>query len=82
VLDQARRAFRKIETLLRASGATMDDVVKLNVYVTDITKRSEISAARREFFRGDFPCSTLVGISSLAQPGLVVEIDAIAVRRS
>jgi enamine deaminase RidA (YjgF/YER057c/UK114 family) len=82
VLEQSRRAFAKIAALLEAAGATMDDVVKLTVYLTDIAKRAELSAARREFFRGDFPCSTLVEISALAQPGLLVEIDAIAHVRS
>jgi reactive intermediate/imine deaminase len=82
VADQARRALTKLKALIEASGATMDDVVKLTVYLTDVSKRAEVSEARREFFRGDFPCSTLVEISALAQPGLAVEIDAIAVIRS
>jgi enamine deaminase RidA (YjgF/YER057c/UK114 family) len=77
---QATRAFEKIAALLEAAGATMDDVVKLGVFLTDVTTRKQVGEARRAFFTGDFPCSTLVGISALAQPGLLVEIDAIAVR--
>jgi reactive intermediate/imine deaminase len=77
---QATRAFEKIQALLAAAGARMDDVVKLGVFLTDVTTRAQVGEARRAFFSGDFPCSTLVGISALAQPGLLVEIDAIAVR--
>jgi enamine deaminase RidA (YjgF/YER057c/UK114 family) len=60
----------------------MADVAKLTVYVTDISQKAAIGSARREFFSGDFPCSTLVEVSALAEPGLLVEIEAIATRRS
>ena len=80
VREQSMRAFAKIDALLAAAGAGMDDVVKLTVFLTDMSRRADVSAARREFFTGDFPCSTLVGITALALPGLLVEIDAIAVR--
>jgi enamine deaminase RidA (YjgF/YER057c/UK114 family) len=77
--DQTRQALHKIKGLVEAAGGTMANVVKLTVYVTDIDRRAEVSAARREFFSGDLPCSTLVEISGLAGPDLLVEIDAIAV---
>jgi enamine deaminase RidA (YjgF/YER057c/UK114 family) len=79
MLSQATIALAKIKALLEAAGAVMADVAKLTVYVTDISRRAEIGEARRTFFSGDFPCSTLVEISALAQPGLLVEIEAIAV---
>jgi 2-iminobutanoate/2-iminopropanoate deaminase len=79
MLSQATIALGKIKALLEAAGATMADVAKLNVYVTDISGRAQIGEARRKFFSGDFPCSTLVEITALAQPGLLVEIEAIAV---
>ncbi len=72
-------AFEKIRALLTAAGATMDDVVKLTIYLTDIATRAEFGDARRFFFTGDYPCATLVGVAALALPGLLVEIDAIAV---
>jgi len=81
MLSQATIAFGRIKALLEAAGATMDDVAKLNVYVTDITQRAQVGEARRKFFSGDFPCSTMVEISSIVRPGLLVEIDAIAVHR-
>ena len=79
MLAQATIALGKIKALLEAAGATMADVAKLNVYVTDISGRAQIGEARRKFFTGDFPCSTLVEITALAQPGLLVEIEAVAV---
>jgi enamine deaminase RidA (YjgF/YER057c/UK114 family) len=79
MVSQATIALAKIKTLLESAGATMADVAKLNVFVTDISQRAGVSEARRAFFKGDFPCSTLVEITALAQPGLLVEIDAVAI---
>jgi 2-iminobutanoate/2-iminopropanoate deaminase len=79
MLEQSREAFRRVLALIAAAGATADDVVKLTIYLCDITRRAELSAARREFFTEPFPCSTLIGVSSLAGPELLVEIDALAV---
>jgi 2-iminobutanoate/2-iminopropanoate deaminase len=76
--EQARVIFAKIRHLLEAAGGTMADVVKVVIYVTDITKREEVWRARREVFAGDFPVSTLVEVAALAQPALKVEIEAIA----
>lgn len=77
--EQSRATFAKIANLLKAAGAAMDDVVKLNIFVTDISRREEVWKARREFFSGDYPVSTLVEISALAVPELLVEIEAQAV---
>jgi enamine deaminase RidA (YjgF/YER057c/UK114 family) len=76
---QSWATFTKIDNLLKAAGATMDDVVKINVFVTDISRREEVWKARREFFSGDFPVSTLVEVSALAVPELLVEIEAQAI---
>jgi 2-iminobutanoate/2-iminopropanoate deaminase len=76
---QSWATFTKIANLLKAAGASMDDVVKINVFVTDISRREEVWKARREFFTGDFPVSTLVEISALAVPELLVEIEAQAI---
>ena len=77
---QSQAIFDKIAKLLDAAGASMADVVKVVIYVTDISRREEVWRARREFFAGDFPVSTLVEVSALAMPELKVEIEAIAVR--
>lgn len=79
MLAQATSVLGKIKALVEAAGATMADVAKLTIFVTDITRRNEIGEARRKFFTGDFPCSTLVQVSSLVEPGLLIEIEALAV---
>ena len=76
---QARVCFARVRHLIEAAGASMSDVVKLVIYVTDISKRAEVSIARKEMFSGDFPCSTLVEIRSLVTPDLMIEIDAEAI---
>lgn len=76
---QSKAVFAKIANLLKAAGAAMDDVVKINVFVTDIARREEVWQARREFFSGDYPVSTLVEVSALAVPELLVEIEAQAI---
>ena len=74
---QAKLIFQKIQGLMEAAGGSMDGVVKVNIFVTDITKREEVWRARREFFSGDFPVSTLVEVSALALPEMVVEVEAV-----
>jgi len=76
VYEQARITFTKIKNLVEAAGGEMDDIIKVTIFVTDISRREEVWKARREFFTGDFPCSTLVEVSALARPGLAVEIEA------
>jgi 2-iminobutanoate/2-iminopropanoate deaminase len=79
MLAQAREAFRRVLALIEAAGGTADDVVKVTIYVCDMSRRAEVSAARREVFAEPFPCSTLVGVSGLAGSDLLVEIEADAV---
>lgn len=75
---QAKAIFRKMKALIEAAGGKMSDVVKINVYVTDIRRREQVWKARREFFTGNFPVSTLVEVSKLADPSITVEIEAVA----
>ena len=74
---QAQTIFSYIRSLMEAAGGAMDDVIKINMYVTDMRYQPDIWKARREFFTGDFPCSTLVCVSSLFLPELLVEIEAV-----
>ena len=76
--QQAKIIFTKIRSLLEAAGGTMADVVKVTIFVTDITQREKVWQARREVFTGDFPASTLVQVAALADPAIKVEIEAIA----
>ncbi|NKY34964.1 RidA family protein [Nocardia speluncae] len=73
---QAQEAFRRIRLLTEACGAVVDDILVLRIYLTDIADRVAVGRARSEVFSGDFPCSTLVEVSALVEPGLKVEIEA------
>lgn len=75
--SQAKETFTKIKHLIEAASGTMDDIIRLDIYVTDIRQREEVWRARKEFFTGDFPTSTLVEVRALATPKLLVEINAI-----
>jgi 2-iminobutanoate/2-iminopropanoate deaminase len=76
--DQAKVIFGKIRSLVEAAGGAMADVVKVTIYVVNIKNNTEVWRGRQEFFSGDFPCSTLVEVRSLASPEILVEIEAIA----
>lgn len=76
--EQAKMIFAKIKGLLEAAGGSMADVVKITVFVTNIKNNVKVWAARREFFTGNFPASTLVEVRALASPEILVEIEAVA----
>jgi 2-iminobutanoate/2-iminopropanoate deaminase len=79
VIKTPRAVFTKIKHLMEAAGGHMDDIVKVDIFVTDITRREEVWQARREFFTGHFPVSTLVEVRALAVPELLVEVEAVAI---
>ncbi|MEK7435611.1 MAG: RidA family protein [Pseudomonadota bacterium] len=76
--QQAKIIFTKIKNLVEAAGGTTQDVVKVTIYVVDIKQNKEVWRARQEFFEGDFPASTLVEVSALGTPEVLVEVEAIA----
>jgi 2-iminobutanoate/2-iminopropanoate deaminase len=76
--EQARIIFGKIKKLVAAAGGTMEDVVKVTIFVVDIKQNTEVWRARQEFFSGDFPASTLVEVRALGTPEVLVEVEAIA----
>jgi 2-iminobutanoate/2-iminopropanoate deaminase len=78
MLEQTRQCLRNVQRNLEAAGASMADVVWTTVYTTDIREFKQIVAAREEFFRTNLPTSTMVEVSHLADPGLLVEITVIA----
>ena len=84
IVAQYARAIKNVAIALRAAGCEPEDTVKLTYYVTDIQayrdNRSALGAAYREFFRGDYPASTLVEVRSLVDPHALIEIEAVAVR--
>lgn len=76
---QAVQALRSIEAALGKAGARMADVVRTRVFTTDISRWQEIGRAHGEFFRDVRPASTMVEISRLIAPDMLVEIEADAI---
>ena len=76
--EQAKVIFGKIKGMLEAAGGTMADVVKVTIFVTNIKNNTKVWKARAEYFKGNFPASTLVQVAALAAPEILVEIEAIA----
>jgi len=75
---QSKAIFTKMRHMVEAAGGSMADIVKVTIFVTDIRNREKVWQARREFFTGNFPASTLVQVAALANPSLKVEIESVA----
>ena len=74
--DQVRQTLQNVQTILEAAGSNLDNVVKVNAYVTDLTRFAEFNEVYKEFFRDDYPARTTVGANLL---GFLVEVDCVAV---
>jgi reactive intermediate/imine deaminase len=75
---QAEQVFTNIDTILRANGAVFDDIVKVTVYVTDLTWFERLSDLRIQWFSGSPPASTIVRVSALVDPDLLIEVEVVA----
>src|SRR5215207_2226927 len=73
--DQVRQTLRNVQVILEAASSSLDDVVKVNAYVTDLTRFQEFNEVYGEFFQHDPPARTTVGASLL---GFLVDADSIA----
>jgi 2-iminobutanoate/2-iminopropanoate deaminase len=76
---QARAALQAVKAQVEAGGGTMASIVKVTTYLTDIRHRADYGPIREEFFGKKMPAHTLVAVTALAQPGFVIEIEAVAV---
>jgi reactive intermediate/imine deaminase len=77
---QTRQVFQNIKEILAAAGSDMRDIIKINTYITDQSKFMDMLAVRKEIFGDNPPASTAVVVAGLAFPGLLIEVEAIAIK--
>ena len=75
---QTRQVLENIKAVLEEAGATFEHIVKVTVYITDMNLFKDIHQVRAEYFKKDYPASTMVQVSGLVSEDLLIEIDAIA----
>jgi enamine deaminase RidA (YjgF/YER057c/UK114 family) len=76
---QTRRCLEIIERALKDAGATLGDVVRTRIYVTDISQWEAVGRAHGEVFGEVYPATTMVEVSALIDPNMLVEIEADAI---
>jgi enamine deaminase RidA (YjgF/YER057c/UK114 family) len=76
---QSVQAFLNIQNALVKAGGTMKDVVRTRIYVTDISRWEEVGRAHREFLGAVRPATTMVEVSALIDPDMLVEIEVEAI---
>ena len=76
---QAEQVFKNLEAALTAAGAKFSDVVKMNSYITDMSKVQAVRDVRAKYFTDTAPASTFVEVKGLVRPELLLEIEVVAV---
>lgn len=76
---QVRQVFANLRTVLEQAGGGLESVVKLTVFLTDMTRLRDYTRIKGEFFTGSQPAATAVGVTELARPEMMVEVEAFAV---
>lgn len=76
---QTDTILHNMSAILKEAGGTMDDIVKLTVFIRDMELFDQIHDVRRPYFKEPYPASSMVEVSMLADPDLLIEIEAIAV---
>jgi len=77
--EQTKYIIQKIEKVLKRAGASLQDVIRTRMFVTDISRWEVYGKAHGEFFRDIRPCTTMVEVKALIAPEYLVEIEATAV---
>jgi 2-iminobutanoate/2-iminopropanoate deaminase len=78
---QGEQAFANLRRALEAGGSSLRDVIKVTIFVTDMSHFSEVVALRRKFFSAPYPADTIAEIKALYDPAAMIEIEAIAAVR-
>ncbi len=76
---QTKFIIHKIEKVLQNTGASLKDVVRTRMFVTDISRWQEYGKAHREFFKEIRPCTSMIQVSALIGPDYLIEIEATAI---
>lgn len=76
---QTTQVFENLRTVLEQAGAGLDAIVKLTVYLTDVGTLRDFGRIKAGFMDGPQPASSAIGVTSLALPGMMIEVEAIAV---
>jgi 2-iminobutanoate/2-iminopropanoate deaminase len=76
---QARQAFENLDRVLRAGGSSLSNVIKVTIFLTDMTHFEKIVELRGRWFTPPYPADTIVEVRSLYSPDAMIEIEAIAV---
>lgn len=79
VVTQTRQTLENMKAVLAAAGATLEDVVKVTVYLANRDDRPKVNEVRKKYFKANRPASTLIEISRFAIEGMLIEIEAVAV---
>ena len=77
--DQTKFIIQKIEKVLQQAGASLNDVVRTRMFVTDISRWEEYGKAHGEFFAGIKPCTSMIEVKALIEPDYLIEIEATAI---
>lgn len=77
--EQTKYILHKIEKALIAAGASLNDVVRTRMFVTDISRFEEYAQAHGEVFSGIKPCTSMIEVKGLVAPEYLIEIEAIAI---
>lgn len=77
--EQAKRCFEVIQRALEEAGAALADVIRIRMFVTDISRWEEAGRAQADFFRDVKPAATMVEVSRLIDPRHLIEIEADAI---
>ena len=76
---QAQATFESLQRTLRAGGSDLSNVIKVTIYLTNMSNFEKVVALRQKWFSAPYPADTIVEVSALALPELMIEIEAIAV---
>ncbi len=77
--EQTKFIYHRIAAVLAEAGSSMEDVVRIRMFVTDISQWAEYGRAHHEFFAGIKPCNSMIEVKGLIAPGYLIEIEATAI---